>query len=85
MVAITRDSINLYFNTLIPLPEGNALSKEGFAALAGWSEQQEWWGDFVKMHCLTETWRASCMGDPYQFALTLFRFITKHVTVIEAL
>ncbi len=74
---ITRDVINNYFNALFPLPNGNALTKEGFAALADWSEHQAWWQDFVKLHCLKTEWRTSDMGDPHQFALTLFRFIIR--------
>jgi len=72
---ITRDVINNYFNALIPLPNKNVLSKEGFEALADWSEQQMWWQEFARYNYLKANWRSSYMGDPHQFAISLFRFI----------
>lgn len=74
-MAITRDVINDFFCDLIVSPEQNILSNNGFALLADWSEQQDWWQDFSKVHCMGTDWRNSHMGDPYLFALTLFRYL----------
>ncbi|MFZ2948546.1 MAG: hypothetical protein WA003_03575 [Desulfuromonadaceae bacterium] len=74
-MAITREIINNTFCEVISLPNGNVLSKEGFVVLADWSEQQEWWHEFAKLNNMEHDWRSTPMGDPYQFALTLFRFI----------
>jgi hypothetical protein len=74
-MSITLDVINNYFADLILLPNGNVFSKEGFGTLADWSEHQDWWQYFATSHCLEADWRASYMGDPYCFALTLFRFV----------
>lgn len=78
-MTITHDVINDYFSGLIPLSNGNALSQEGFTALADWSEQQDWWKEFAELHHLEAGWRASYMGDPNYFGLTLFRFIQENV------
>lgn len=75
-MAISRDAVNRYFGALVALPDGNVLSKEGFLVLADWSEQQEWWWDFALLHALAEDWRTTSMGDPNNFALTLFRFLS---------
>ena len=72
---ITRDVINEYFITLMSSSDKNILSKDGFIALADWSEQQKWWHDFAKSHSLGTNWRDSSMGDPYIFSVALFRFI----------
>lgn len=80
-MVITRDLINDYFCALTSVPNGNVLSEEGFIALADWSEQQDWWLDFAGFHCLNAEWRLSNMGDPYKFALTLFRFIAQRTPV----
>jgi len=74
-MAITRDDINDFFCHLIASPGRNILSNDGFALLADWSEQQDWWHDFSIMHCLRDDWRNSKMGDPYLFALTLYKFL----------
>lgn len=71
-MVITREVINDYFSALIPLPSGNVFSKEGFIALADWSEQQEWWHVFsVRLHLGTD-WRTFFIGDPYNFIFMLF-------------
>jgi len=74
-MAITRDVINDFLCDLIAIPGRNVLSNEGFVLLADWSERQDWWQDFSKVHCMGADWRNSHMGDPYLFALTLFRFL----------
>jgi hypothetical protein len=74
-MAITREDINKYFSVAISLPGGSILSEEGFLALAEWSERQGWWSDFVEFHRLGTDWRASSMGDPYNFAISLFSFL----------
>lgn len=74
-MVITRDVVNNYFNALISLPREDALSEEGFTALADWSEQQEWWRHFAMSYCLEADWRTTYMGDPINFAVTLFRFL----------
>jgi len=72
---ITRNVINEFICELISSPDINVLSNEGFVVLADWSEQQDWWQDFAKLHRIEKGWRSSYMGDPYQFALALFWFI----------
>lgn len=72
---ITRDVINHFFGAVLSPPCGNILSKEGVTALADWSEQQGWWRDFAKLHCLDPDWRTSFKGDPYWFSMELFRFL----------
>lgn len=72
---ITLEVINTTFCELIPVPVNNVLTKDGFNVLADWSEQQEWWQEFAKINGIGLDWRNSHMGDPYLFALTLFRFI----------
>jgi len=49
-MAITRDDINDFFCDLIASPGQNILSNNGFDLLADWSEQQDWWQDFSKVH-----------------------------------
>jgi hypothetical protein len=75
-MVITREVINDYFCRLISPPSGNVMSQEGFKVLADWSEQQEWWPGFAMRFGLGVNWRSSGMGDPYNFALTLFRVLS---------
>jgi len=72
---ISREVINDTFHELIPYRNGNVLSIEGFELLVGWSEQQEWWHEFASLNQLSHNWRTSYLGDPYVFALILFRFV----------
>lgn len=74
-MAITRNVINNFYCDLIAPPDQNILTNDGFVFLADWSEQQDWWQKFAFMHCLGAGWRNSHMGDPYLFALTLYRFL----------
>lgn len=74
-MSITRDSINNYLDSLVPLPNGNALTDSGFIALVEWSERQPWWKGFAVKHNLNTGWQTTIMGDPYQFALVLYRFL----------
>ncbi|MFZ2948144.1 MAG: hypothetical protein WA003_01550 [Desulfuromonadaceae bacterium] len=74
-MVITRNVINEFFCEFISSPDTNVLSYKGFVALADWSEQQDWWQDFAKLHRIDTGWRSSHMGDPYLYALALFRFI----------
>jgi hypothetical protein len=60
---------------MIPMPNGNIFSFDGFEVLAEWSENQEWWKDFFELNKLGPHWRSSCKSDPYWFGLTLFQFI----------
>lgn len=72
---VTQEVINYTLCELIPYPNGDVFSLAGFEILADWSEQQEWWHEFVKQNGLSQNWRTSYLGDPYGFVLTLFRFI----------
>ena len=76
---ITREVINDTFRELIPHKNLNILSIEGFELLVGWSEQQEWWQEFVRLNHLSHNWRTSYLGDPYVFALILFRFVVNRI------
>ena len=76
---ITREVINYTLCKLIPCPNGDVLSVEGFESLVGWSEQQEWWREFVWLNNLGHNWRTSYLGDPYVFALILYRFLVARI------
>jgi hypothetical protein len=76
-MAITRDDINDFFCDLIASPGRNILSNDGFALLADWSEQQDWWQDFFNLHVKGADWRNSYMGDPCWFALTLYNYLQR--------
>jgi len=76
-MSITQEDINNTLCKMIPIPNGNVLSTEGFEVLAEWSEKQEWWNEFVELNSLGHYWRRSYKSDPYWFALTLFRFISR--------
>ena len=78
-MSINQEIINDTFCRLIPYPNGNIMTIEGFEVLANWGEQQEWWQKFVWMNDLDQNWRSTYLGDPYVFALLLFRFIMKSV------
>lgn len=75
---VTRDVINNFFKSISPSNE-DVFSKDGFIALADWSEQQQWWPYFRCLYHIEDNWRTSSMGDPYVFALTLFRFSYAHL------
>lgn len=72
---ITHNRINAYFRTFVALPGASVFSERGFSVLAGWSERQQWWPDFVKTYSLCPGWRSSSMGDSHLFALSLFAFL----------
>jgi len=76
---ISKEVINDTLCKLIPHPIGNALGVEGFEFLVGWSEQQEWWHEFVSFNHLDHHWRMSYLGDPYVFALILYRFLVDRI------
>ena len=76
-MSITQEDINNTLCRMIPILNGNVFSIEGFEVLAEWSEQQEWWNEFVQLNKLGHYWRSSYKSDPYWFALTLFRFISR--------
>ena len=80
---ITREVINDTLCELILYQNGNVLSTEGFELLVGWSEQQEWWHEFASLNHLSHNWRRSYLGDPYVFALILFRFVANQYEVVE--
>ncbi len=46
-MAVTQGVINNTFCKLIPYPNGNIFTEKGFEVLANWSEQQEWWNEFL--------------------------------------
>ena len=75
-MSITQEDINNTLCKMIPIPNGNVFSIEGFEVLAEWSEKQEWWNEFVKLNSLGHYWRRSYKSDPYWFALTLFRYVS---------
>jgi len=72
---ISFNRINGFFNQLTELPNQNALSPAGSAALAEWGERQPWWGSFAVHHCLGGNWRSTPMGDSHLFVLNLYRFL----------
>jgi len=72
---ITFDRINCYFGRYTELPNRNAFSPAGFAALAAWGERQPWWGPFAKLHHLEGDWRSGAMGDSNLFAINLYAFL----------
>lgn len=72
---ITFNRINDFFNQLIELPNQNAFSPAGGAALAEWGERQTWWGSFAVYHRMGWDWRSTPMGDSNLFALNLYRFL----------
>jgi len=76
---ITKEVINDTLCKLIPYPNGDVLSVEGFESLVGWSELQEWWQEFVWLNHLGHNWRKSYLGDPYVFALILYRFLAARI------
>jgi len=74
---ISQVVINDTFCKLIPYSNGNILTNEGFKLLADWCEKQEWWHEFARHNGLGHFWRNSYKSDPYWFAITLFKFITR--------
>ena len=79
-MSITQEDINNTLCKIIPIPNGNVFSTEGFEVLADWSEKQEWWNEFIDLNSLGHYWRRSYKSDPYWFALALFRFISPTTT-----
>ncbi len=80
---ITFNRINGFFNQLTELPDQNALSPAGSAALAEWGEQQPWWSSFAVHHRLGGDWRSTPMGDSYLFVVNLYRFLNSPVPYRE--
>jgi hypothetical protein len=72
---ITLQMINDFFSQLIEMPDRNMFSPAGFAALADWSERQQWWGEYAARNSLVGDWRSTPMGDSHLFALNLYRFL----------
>jgi hypothetical protein len=80
---ITCNRINGFFNQLTELPNQNALSPAGGAALAEWCERQPWWCSFAVHHRLGGDWRSTSMGDSHLFALNLYRFLNSPASLPE--
>ena len=49
---ISQEVINNTFCKMVPIPNGNVFSNEGFEVLAEWSEKQKWWHEFVELNSL---------------------------------
>jgi len=80
---ITFNRINGFFNQLTELPNQNAFSPAGGAALAEWGERQPWWGRFAVHHRLGGDWLSTPMGDSHLFVLNLYRFLNSPVPYRE--
>ncbi len=78
-MAVTQGDINDTLCKLIPYSNGDVFTVKGFEVLVNWSEQQEWWNEFVMLNGLGQNWRTSFLVDRYVIIFLLFRFVRNHV------